>query len=667
MMIGRPYNEGSPYEKSRQEETPQDTSADAATRTALECQDAEMQQIRRDRETSGDIEDTENQTELQNTGANRDTVAPNRDRLTLSHFRVALNADPEAERFIISTRNGIYFIESKEANPFTSDLNRDEDIKVMSALQELIQFETTNNLLQDYRSTTTSSDPLSAARLRDILERIPVIKIIRRPVAQEEIPIESDEDTSIGLNLDDEDTPLFHTEVESFAKIEVPMERGEKTGEDHSSAEHKPKEVELHQRELTDPDEENSSALQQRDQGPVAVVEQKKDLSDSENFISKESMELKANLSPTDRTSPTTDLSSFDPTSLRDQQKGRINLGKKSVTIQVAGDDQQFLPERLVNKAEQAIATGNISAMVISQEPNSRKMEVKISRPLTEEEKAIYEENQLNKITEFSEMIEPSADTSIDVSKRLPKIKLVKALLWDCEKNFRKINSGLEIAIDDVLEDDPQRAMKIAALYEANYLPIKKNLERTLALLTENDAFQDRNHAVLLAKLAARTIEIASQSIPVENLPSVDNHESKMIKDSAYDTCLNFIDLINVLNASKPEIGNKLHECQIKIAERALHIADKKFTYAFRKNSELSRGKIEALPEAVAQAKVELKPITSYVTTCTKALFKIEESTAIEDPRDARKIAIANIINLAKTATTIADDVFRINTQSPKN
>ncbi|CAM6032191.1 unnamed protein product [Sphagnum compactum] len=110
----------------------------------------------------------------------------NQAQLTLAHFRAALEAHPEAERFVIVThQNGTCSIEPEAADPTAFDRTRDENMQVMEMLQNLIPSGAADDLLQDNSSATVrlSADPLSAPRLRAILERT-------APIAKIPIPID---------------------------------------------------------------------------------------------------------------------------------------------------------------------------------------------------------------------------------------------------------------------------------------------------------------------------------------------------------------------------------------------------------------------------------------------------------------------------------------------
>ena len=96
--------------------------------------------------------------------------------ITLDHFRAALEAHPEAERFIVFThQDESCSIEPQVADPNASGDNRAKNREVIDTLRTMIASGVTDDLLRCNNSASVSVaiDPLSAARLRAILERAP--------------------------------------------------------------------------------------------------------------------------------------------------------------------------------------------------------------------------------------------------------------------------------------------------------------------------------------------------------------------------------------------------------------------------------------------------------------------------------------------------------------
>jgi hypothetical protein len=127
MMLPRRSNER--WAEESKQSAPRDSSEEA-NHTAQARRDAEMDH------------------QIEETGEDPNKVAPNREQLTLDHFRAALEAHPEAERFIIVThQNGSCSIEPEAADLLAQGRNRSDNMQVIDTLRILIGTGVADDLL----------------------------------------------------------------------------------------------------------------------------------------------------------------------------------------------------------------------------------------------------------------------------------------------------------------------------------------------------------------------------------------------------------------------------------------------------------------------------------------------------------------------------------------
>ena len=256
-------------------------------------------------------------------------------------------------------------------------------------------------------------------------------------------------------------------------------------------------------------------------------------------------------------------------------------------------------------------------------------------------------------------------------------------------RKLKELTTGIEIAIDDIPEGVPDKAARVAAIYAAAYPRIKMQLQGLLSVLQNDVALQTDKNAIVLANTA---IELVNASFNVVNLETVlpmkvvkeldyhvigttripfrvvpfskeiepSDYESAAVVNAGYNIINDLKESINVLKSSDDLAGQALHDSQLHRAQGAWFVVSKKRSAAQRKWSVSLQPNLQTTDQSAsnliqASLHAEVKRAGDSSNKCADLSRTIGQATPIADPIEARKGAVADILELAESALEIVD------------
>lgn len=250
------------------------------------------------------------------------------------------------------------------------------------------------------------------------------------------------------------------------------------------------------------PEAENNREVVEEE--TIVVSKEDKDLEENKNFSDL----------PLSQKKSTSEASFENVASLKPSEPfSKEDLSTKNNGMKISSDLQRTSPSVL--SAEEK----KVSDKVLNEEQPKEAMLAEIKKKAATLRTALSplgateEKRQIKKVT-----FDPALSEKEEVTKE-------KAILAESDKKFKKnikklkfLITELEIAIDDIPEEDSERFGKAAAMCRTAYPKIKETFKTLLASIDPNELVQNKNNALVLGRMAVEVLEIAFKALDREKM-----------------------------------------------------------------------------------------------------------------------------------------------------
>ena len=251
-------------------------------------------------------------------------------------------------------------------------------------------------------------------------------------------------------------------------------------------------------------------------------------------------------------------------------------------------------------------------------------------------------------------------------------------------RKLKALTTDIDIAIESIPEDAPDKPARVAKIYAQAYSPIKMHLETLLTTLKGDASLQTKKNAIVLANTAITLMNAAFHAVNLETVTPIKiannasdhiiaqkglpftevsytdidsrDYNAVAIVLTGNDAMTNLQESLSTLRASDEDAGQALYNSQGNRAGRATLVASKKISALTRKRTML-RNTVPEPSDTLSQLELEIKKACTYSKECSVFETTCINAILLTDPIEARQCAIADILTIAEHVLQYVDKV----------